>query len=217
MLLRPRRSSTSRSVPGVRDDYRANYQQIASDHISHWRSTGANPWQSGEHVAEVSDATRAYIERYSAPGDAILDAGCGMGLLTSGLDRERHGVDFAAEYVAIAQTNGLDAIVGDLEHLPYPDGAFALVVAADVLEHVLDLNIVVSECLRVLRPGGVLVVRSPDRENLAPYLTEANPYRYVHLRRFDKATFELLFTRIFTCEFLETTVVRKERIVAVRK
>ncbi len=201
----------------MRDDYRANYEQIAADHIAHWRSTGANPWQSGEHVSAVNAATRAYIDRYSGPGDAILDAGCGMGLLTSGLDRQRFGVDFAPAYVEIAKASGLDAMVGDLEHLPFPARTFALVVAADVLEHVLDLNRVVAELLRVLRPGGVLVVRSPDRENLAPYLTDANPYRYVHLRRFDRATFELLFTRIFACQFLETSLVRKERIVAVRK
>ncbi len=189
----------------MRDDYRENYAQIAADHIAHWRSTGSNPWQSGEHVSAVGDATRDYILRYSAPGDAILDAGCGMGELTASLDRERHGIDFAAGYVAIARERGIDAVAGELEHLPYPDGRFDLVVAADVLEHVLDLNVVVAELLRVLR------------ENLAQYLGPGNPYRFVHLRRFDRATFELLFTRIFTCEFLETTVVRKERIVAVRK
>jgi ubiquinone/menaquinone biosynthesis C-methylase UbiE len=201
----------------VRDDYRANYQQIAADHIAHYRSTGNNPWQSGEHVNAVGDATRDYLRRYSAPGDAILDAGCGMGELTVPLtDRERHGIDFAPGYVEIAAVH-IQAIVGDLEHLPYPDERFALVVAADILEHVLDLNRVVAELLRVLRPGGVLVVRVPERENLSPYLTPKNPYRFVHLRRFDRASLELLFTRIFDCTVLESSVIRKERIMAVRR
>lgn len=201
----------------MRDDYRANYQQIAAEHIAHWRSTGNNPWQSGEHVSAVGDATRDYISRYSSVGDAILDAGCGMGELTVPLDRERHGIDFAPAYVEIAREKGIDAIVGDLEDLPYPDGSFALTVAADVLEHVLDLNRVVAELLRVLRSNGYLIARVPDRENLAQYLTPANPYRFVHLRRFDLASLTLLFTRIFDAEVIETTLIRKERIIAVRK
>lgn len=202
----------------MRDDYRANYQRIAADHIAHWRATGENPWQSDQHVAAVGDATRDYIVRFSAPGSVILDAGCGMGELTEPLaDRERHGVDMVAEYVEIARSKGIDAVVGELEHLPYPDATFDLVAVVDVLEHVLDLNAVVAECLRVLRPGGVLVARSPEREDLAPYLTRANPYRFVHLRRFDLATFRLLFTRIFACKLLASRVVRRERIVAVRR
>lgn len=202
----------------MRDDYRANYQQIAADHIAHWRSTGNNPWQSGEHVNEVGNATRAIIRHYGGPGSTILDAGCGMGELTLGLDGwRRYGIDFAPGYVEIARSRGIDAVVGDLEGMPYGNDQYDVVAACDVLEHVLDLNAVVAELLRVCKPGGVLVARVPEREDLAQYLTEANPYRYVHLRRFDRASLELLFTRIFACEVIETTVVRKERIIAVRK
>jgi SAM-dependent methyltransferase len=202
----------------VRADYQTNYEQIAADHIAHWRATGENPWQPPEHVQAVGDATREILRRYTKPGDMILDAGCGMGELLEPLtDRQRSGLDLSAGYVEIARSKGIDAEVGDLEHMPYADGAFAAVVAVDVLEHVLDLNAVVAEMLRVLRPGGVFVVRSPDQEDLAGYLAPTYPYRFAHLRRFDEAIFRLLFTRIFECEVLETSAVNGERNFAVRK
>lgn len=202
----------------MNERYRANYAQIASDHLDHWRQTGENPWQSKEHVATVSRATLGLVHRYSKPGAAVLDAGCAIGdLLLKIKGRDRYGCDFTPAYVEIAQQRGLSVIQADLESLPYPDGQFDMVLAIDVLEHVLDLNAVVGSLLRVLRVGGVLVVRSPDEEDLTPYLGSDNPYYYVHLRRFDEASFRLLFTRIFDCEVLETSVVLRERMVAVRK
>lgn len=202
----------------MNERYRANYAQIAQDHLAHWQRTGQNPWQSKEHVAAVSRAALGFVQRYSAPGARVLDAGCAIGdFLLKIRGRDLYGCDFTPAYVAIAQQRGLSVIQSDLEAMPYADGEFDMVLALDVLEHVLDLNAVVASLLRVLRPGGVLVVRSPDEEDLMPYLGPDNPYYYVHLRRFDEASFRLLFTRIFDCEVLETSVVLRERSVVVRK
>jgi 2-polyprenyl-3-methyl-5-hydroxy-6-metoxy-1,4-benzoquinol methylase len=202
----------------VRADYKANYDRIAKDHVAHWRKTGENPFQRHEHVEALVASTLALVYRYSKSGEPVLDAGCGIGeLLTRMEDRERHGCDFARDYLTVLGERGINAVYAELEALPYPDGQFAVVTATDILEHVLDLNAVVSELLRVVRPGGHLIVRSPEAEDLTRYLDPKYPYEFVHLRRFDEPSFRLLFTRVFSCQVVETVPIRGERNVVVRK
>ena len=185
-------------------EYQANYDRIAADHIAHWRATGVNPWQSPAHVEAVNAATARLVLAYSEPWSSILDAGCGMGdLLARISQRGRYGCDLNADYLAIAAERGITTQVADLENLPYPDGHFDLVVCTDVLEHVLDLNHVLAALRRVVKAGGHLVVRTPDAEDLSPYLAPDYPYRFVHLRRFDEPGWRLLLDRVFGMEVVE--------------
>lgn len=197
----------------MKASYRENYDQIARDHLTHWRATGVNPWQSPEHVEAVHGATAALVHAYSQPGDAVLDAGCAMGDLMLRIhDRALLGCDFNTDYLQVARDRGLNVAWAELEDLPYAPETFDLIVMTDVLEHVLDEKVVIREALRVLRPGGVLVTRSPDSEDLTPYLDGA--YRFVHLRRFDEPSLRLLFDRIFDCEVLECPRVTSHAFVA---
>jgi SAM-dependent methyltransferase len=208
----------------MRADYLANYDQIARDWAAHQLATGENPWQPREHVEAMYAATLALLERFTAPGSAILDAGCAMGeLMGRIMDRKVSGIDLSAEFVGICQGHGLDVVRGELEAMPYPDATFDGIIATDILEHVLDVNAVVREMLRVLRPGGVIVARSPNDEDLAPYLAPDFPYRFVHLRRWDEPSFRLLFDRIFGCEVVHVSIVttaaepKGEVLVVARK
>ena len=187
-------------------EYVANYEKIAKDHLDHWRATGVNPWQSAVHVEAVGTATAQLIYAYSDMGAKILDAGCAMGdLLNRIADRQKFGCDFNAEYLQVAHDRGVQTTQCDLEAMPYADGEFDLVVTTDVLEHVMDLNRVIAEMLRVLRPGGHLVIRTPDSEDLTGYLEPDYPYRFAHLRRFDEASFRLLLTRVFGMEVVHAS------------
>jgi ubiquinone/menaquinone biosynthesis C-methylase UbiE len=184
--------------------YRENYDQIAADHLAHWKATGVNPWQSAYHVETVGVSTAQLIIKYTNRMDPILDAGCAMGdLLMRVSDRDLHGCDFNAAYLEVAAQRGVKTTLCDVEAMPYPDDTFVAVVTTDVLEHVLDLNAAIREMKRVLRPGGVLIIRSPDSEDLTGYLEPDYPYRFAHLRRFDEASFRLLLTRVFDMEVLE--------------
>lgn len=199
---------TSARTGLLKAEYRANYELIASDHLAHWRATGVNPWQSAIHVEAVGKATAALIHKYSKMGTRILDAGCAMGdLLARVKDRRLYGIDFNAEYLAVAAERGIETTLGELEAMPYHDETFDLVVTTDVLEHVLDEKVVIREMLRVLAPGGILIVRSPDSEDLSGYLDPEYPYRFVHLRRFDDPSLRLLFDRIFEVQVIETSRV----------
>jgi SAM-dependent methyltransferase len=195
--------------------YAENYDRIAQDHIAHWRKTGDNPFQDAAAVKTAEDATVALIEQY-APTGAMLDVGCAMGDLLTRFPDRSVGCDISEDYLAIARERGLTVVNAYAHDLPFDPDTYDLVTACDVLEHVLDLNASVHEILRVLRPGGVMIVRVPDSEDLTPYLKKS-PYEFVHLRCFDESTLRLQFTRIFRCEVLDCPRVGDEIHAVIRK
>ncbi|MEM1365229.1 MAG: bifunctional 2-polyprenyl-6-hydroxyphenol methylase/3-demethylubiquinol 3-O-methyltransferase UbiG, partial [Pseudomonadota bacterium] len=97
-------------------------------------------------------------------GAAVLDLGCAGGFMAEPLARRGasvSGIDPAAEAIAAARRHadeeGLDInyAVGVGEELPYADASFDYVVCVDVLEHVSDLEKVLDEVHRVLKPSGI--------------------------------------------------------------
>ena len=96
----------------------------------------------------------------------ILVLGCGTGSdcwhLTS--NHRVCGIDISASGIAIARTHGIEATLTSVtEPFPYPDASFDIVVAKDILEHVLDPLSVMKEVKRVLRPQGHLVALIPNQ------------------------------------------------------
>ena len=96
-----------------------------------------------------------------------LDAGCGTGFLSFELAARGHhvtGVDFAAAMLAEARRKAAERSVSirfeeaDAEHLPFPAGRFDLVISRHVLWTLPHPEVAIDEWIRVLRPGGRLVV-----------------------------------------------------------
>lgn len=99
----------------------------------------------------------------------VLDAGCGTGygmaLLASGGAASVSGVDIDPDAVAEAGERFGDPSAvtrGDLLDLPFGDASFDVVVCFEAIEHVADGARTLGELHRVLRPGGVLLVSSPN-------------------------------------------------------
>jgi len=113
-------------------------------------------------------------------GKAVLDLGCAGGFMAEALAARGAtvtGIDPAAEAVAAArrhaQAQGLSIRydVGAGEALPYGDAAFDAVVCVDVLEHVADLDRVLAEVARTLRPGGLFLFDTINRNPLSRFVT----------------------------------------------
>ena len=105
------------------------------------------------------------------PRGRLLDVGCAageLGVLLAARGWSVAGVDREPALVAAARERGIDARHCDFGQmlLPWPDAAVDAVVLAEVIEHVLDTDHVLTEIARVLRSGGALVVTTPNLASL---------------------------------------------------
>ena len=115
-----------------------------------------------------------------APGDHILEAGCGTGLLCRSMAAavlpggKITGLDISPELLGFAQDNAQRARLADriqwsagrAEALPFPDRSFDGVLAARLLLHVSEPETVLHEFTRVVRTGGRVVVMDWDFESV---------------------------------------------------
>ncbi|HUF37328.1 MAG TPA: class I SAM-dependent methyltransferase [Anaerolineales bacterium] len=99
----------------------------------------------------------------------ILDVGCSTGAFLLGMRAypgwELRGVEISDHAAAIAREQGLDVFTGTLEEASFQDGEFDAVTLWDVLEHLHDPAATLREILRILKPGGVLVLRVPNHDS----------------------------------------------------
>ncbi len=186
------------------DDYIKNYDQISSDHLTVFDSDGINPFMQEDFWSESEEITTNLVRKYAFDNSRVLDVGCGLGRLLAKLSNyERYGMDISAGYLNHASKVGAHVCLSKVEDMPYHDSCFDIVVCTDVLEHVLDINLAITQLFRVLKSSGYLVIRVPYRENLEPYLHPEYPYQMAHLRNFDEFGLRLLFEKIYPGSVVE--------------
>ncbi len=125
------------------------------------------------------DRLQDAIDEHVQPTDVVLDAGCGSGRVfqhgLAGRARRVVGVDVTDE--PRANPNIDDALKGDLRALPLRDGAFDLVAMSHVAEHLTEPEAAFRELARVLRPGGRLLLLTPNRWHYVPLVARLLPHR----------------------------------------
>jgi SAM-dependent methyltransferase len=143
-------------------------------------SDPAVPQQGVGRLIEVEQLVRYSWAAQAASGRSVLDAGCGTGngsrLLADGGAREVIGVDLSRAVLEMARPGMPESVrlqTGDLRNLGFEDDRFDLVVCFEVIEYVEDPHAVLAELIRVLAPGGLLLVSSPNRAAHQP----GNPYQ----------------------------------------
>ena len=97
----------------------------------------------------------------------VLIAGCGVGTYAAQI-RHRYtphveAFDIEAERVLEARVETPHAVIAAAESLPYPDNQFDTILSHEVLEHVLDDRKSIQEMVRVLKPGGRVIIFVPNR------------------------------------------------------
>ena len=123
-------------------------------------------------LIEGQNAEDVLFELVVAAGPRhVLEVGCGAGEMAERLTEtggcEVIGTDISERMIDLTRGRGIEAMLADVQALPFEDGRFDCVVAGWVFYHVVDRDHAISECARVLRPGGRLVAATLADENLA--------------------------------------------------
>lgn len=141
----------------------------------------------------VEATTRETITRLSLrPTNRLLDVGCGTGVLLHRLSATHPvaqlvGVDPVPEMLAIARhrlSPSIELSEGWVEHLPFADEQFDVVVSCNMFHYIHDPIAALREMRRVLRPGGQLVITDWCSDDLVCRVCD------LYLRLFNRAHFK---------------------------
>ncbi|MBP1152821.1 SAM-dependent methyltransferase [Methylocaldum sp. RMAD-M] len=111
--------------------------------------------------------------RHLQPGDKdskVLDVGCGNGYflqIAKLIGRHVTGIDVDSAAVENAKKLGVDAFEGSLYRMPFENDSFDVVTMNHVIEHLHDPLAALGEIRRILKPGGMLWIGTPNLNSAA--------------------------------------------------
>lgn len=145
-------------------------------------------WFQGRKTI-VLNLVKRFIGKNQIP--KILDAGCGTGMIYSNLEKFGTviGIDLSKEALKFCRERRLRTLIhGDLTCLPFKNESFDLIVALDILEHIEEDQVAVSEFYRALKPGGIGIFTVPAH----PFIWSEHDIALHHVRRYTMKTFKAL-------------------------
>jgi ubiquinone/menaquinone biosynthesis C-methylase UbiE/glycosyltransferase involved in cell wall biosynthesis len=165
------------------------------------------PWTGERYVPQVTGEIQLeHVHRYLlareyAKDKDVLDIACGEGFGSAILANTAQsvvGVDIAAEAVRHAairyQRENIQFRQGSCAEIPLNNNSIDLVVSFETIEHHDEHKAMMAEIKRVLRPGGVLIISSPDKKEYSILPNYRNPF---HVRELFKEEFEDLIRAYF--------------------
>jgi O-antigen biosynthesis protein len=151
---------------------------------------------------EIEHYHRYLLAREFCRGRDVLDVASGEGYgtaLLAQVARSAVGIEIDADTVTAARAEfrhpNLRYEQGDARALPLPNASIDVAVSFETLEHLAEQDVFLSELHRVLRPDGLLIISTPDRDIYSPPGATPNPF---HVLELTKVEFRALLHRHFT-------------------
>ncbi|MGQ9427459.1 class I SAM-dependent methyltransferase [Gilvimarinus sp. F26214L] len=150
----------------------------------------------------LSDSAEVFEGFKIVPEDVVVDVGCGDGLATHFC--ARHGAHVAFSDIDPEKVEGvrkliknlgarkIEGVVSDSSPLPFPDGYATKVLAMEMLEHTEDPASILSELVRVGKPGALYLITVPDERServQKPFAADSYFEKPNHIQIFSKADF----------------------------
>jgi SAM-dependent methyltransferase len=164
----------------------------------HWDQQLARTWNDANRYWPSKNELIATLTK---PSHSVLDVGCGNGGILRDLKgrgfSNLHGLERSAYSIKRLTDEGIQMHFGELPAIPLPDDSFDVVIASQVLEHIIRRNRFMREIRRVLKPGGRAFIFVPD-DCLGP-ISEPE-----HVIKFNDRTLHKLLTKYFSVIKLES-------------
>lgn len=155
--------------------------------------------------------------------DHVLDVGCGSGKILEALP-EAVGVDLNFKSLRFRRRTNPRLVNGDILALPFTDKIFGAVICSELLEHLPYDPRAFSELVRVLRPGGLLIVGTPDYGRWQwPFIEWwykrllPGAHGHMHVERYTEASLRRRLEQSGVDVLAAATICRAELILKCRK
>jgi len=152
------------------------------------------------------DITIEHLHRYALAkefvnGKKVLDIACGEGYGSNLLAETAEmvqAVDIDESIIAKAKNKyarkNLSFVAGSVQKIPFDAASFDVVASFETLEHISAHETMLTEIKRVLKPGGILLISTPDKKSYSDKPGYSNPY---HQKELSEEEFKLLLKKYF--------------------
>ena len=157
-----------------------------------------------------------YMTLKDEPAGRLLDVGCGAGRLLNRMRKrgwEVEGTDFDPQATSrVSARYGIKTHTGDLAACTLPGESFDAITMSQTIEHLHNPRLTLEECMRVLKPGGLLIMTTPNVSSIAaaefgPFWRGWEPPRHLHmfsvasLKQFSQRVgFEIIEARSYSAD-----------------
>jgi dolichol-phosphate mannosyltransferase len=153
----------------------------------------------------------------------ILDAGCGSSVIIQSLNNAI-GMDVNFDKLRFLSHRGIPLLSGSAFALPFKVGSFDCVISSQVIEHIRYDEVLFAELWRVLKPGGILVIGTPDYATLGWRIIEPiygslmpGGYRDEHVTHYTRESLTSVLTRHGFIHEQTAYIARSELIMRFRR